>query len=206
MEKKPTAYKFIFIAFLCGIAIFSVYKYVAAVKEKNDLQASLEEVRGQVAVLEEEKQALSLTLAEEKELRDKLARENTGLQGTLQRIERELEQAKKSASDLAAQLSLMTAENTALKENEGKIKLRLEEITREKGAVEARLNSLAELKKAIRELKTRTRQMKSVFRKQERVPERKMLFEGNRGYLVKEGKTTHSSTVKIEVKPAGNPQ
>ena len=53
---------FILVALLCGITIFSVFKYVATLTEKYDLANTLDQIKQQVAILENEKQNLLQTL------------------------------------------------------------------------------------------------------------------------------------------------
>jgi len=51
--RQAKNYKIILTLLLVGITIFSVFKYVAALKEKYDLLKNLNQAKGQVAELEQ---------------------------------------------------------------------------------------------------------------------------------------------------------
>ena len=61
------------------------------------------------------------------------------------------------------------------------------------------MSSLVELKKAIRELKKQARKVGIQMIQQS---QSEKTFEGNQGYIVKDGKPTLPKKVKIEVTPA----
>jgi hypothetical protein len=64
------------------------------------------------------------------------------------------------------------------------------------------MESVAELKKAIAELKKKTRQTTKEVKREIRKKTIDKNTEGNIGFLVKEGKSTYSGKVVIEVMPA----
>ena len=82
-----------------------------------------------------------------------------------------------------------------------KLSLDFTQVSQENQALKARLSSVEELKKAIKEVK---RQMRSsiVEIKQEKETKTEAVIEGNRGFLLKEGKIIYPAKVKIEVVPA----
>jgi len=71
-------------------------------------------------------------------------------------------------------------------------------IAKEKEVLEAKLNSLDELKKAIRDLKIKLRQERIAARQQR---QEQQIIEGNHGYLVYQGVSTIKGKIKIEVIP-----
>lgn len=78
------------------------------------------------------------------------------------------------------------------------------ELLREKKALVAKLHSLTELKKAIKEVKIemkqeRRRQLLAEKETRKEIDVNK-LSNGNKGFLAKDGKTTYKRTVKIEVR------
>ena len=76
MKKVNTVLlKNIVIVLLIGIAAFSAYEYVIALKEKSDLMSQLAEKRIMINVLENEKQKLLTSLEKEKSQGQKLTKE-----------------------------------------------------------------------------------------------------------------------------------
>lgn len=191
-------YKVIVIVFLIGITIFSVFKYISVLKEKQDLATSFKKLEVQLAALEEEKQILSKELTKEKESGQKFAYANTRLKRNLKagdkRLTRSLTDGKVAQDkieELNSQNNLMKLENTTLKEEKDKL-------SQENTTFKAKFNSIEELKKAIRELKI---QMRNARWHSGQKAKSEIVIEGNRGYIIKGGKPTYTSTVKIEVTP-----
>jgi chromosome segregation ATPase len=187
-------YKVILIALLLGIIIFGVYKYTQSLKE-------------QIIALENEGQALMQTLEKERELEQKLTQENSELQNKLNvseekltKLNEDFAQVQDVIEQLNSQVSGLIAENTTLKEKEDKLIRELTRVYHDKKGLQARLSSITELKKAIKELK------KQVYRVGTEVKEKikaknTAIREGNLGFLIKNGKSTYPAKVKIEVKP-----
>ena len=190
--------KNILIVLLLTIAVFSVFKYTSSLKEKNDLLNTLNQIKEQIATLEKEKQNLSQALEKEKELQRKLSQENSGLKDGLKiskirlmKLFRDASKMEKEFQQLNSQISILKAENKALIEKENQAKLKLSEY-------ETKFNSIAELKKAIRELK---RQMHKVSIEINQKTQDEKIVEGNHGFLIKDGKPTYPTRVRIEVIP-----
>jgi chromosome segregation ATPase len=187
-------YKVILIALLLGIIIFSVYKYILSLKE-------------QIMALEDEGQALMQTLEKERELEQKLTQENSELQDNLKvneekltRLNDDFAQVQNAIEQLNSQVSGLIAENTTLKEKEDKLIKELTRVYNEKKGLQARLSSITELKKAIKELN------KQVYKVGAEVKEKikaknTAIREGNYGFLIKNSKSTYPAKVKIEVRP-----
>lgn len=191
---------------LLGITIFSVFKYILTVREKNDLGAAIEKIKAEAVALENEKQHLLQSLEQEKTLQQNLTRQNTSLQENLKvaearlaGIEEELLQAQKEFADFTSQACLIKEENTALQKERADLRVQIVKLTRENEDFTTRFNSAEELKKAIRQLKLKMRRVKSEIKK------KTVLIsdsEGNRGFVIKDGKSTQPAQIKIEVKPA----
>jgi len=88
--------------------------------------------------------------------------------------------------------------------------LELSQASVENDALRTKLSSVAELKKAIRELKRNKRlQPVPVLRfkpKNPKVMEEAVEVEGNRGFLTRDGVSTFPYKIRIEVKPASSSQ
>ncbi len=161
---------------LLGITAFSLVRYV--------------QVKGEVRVLTQEKQNLLQELGKEKELREQLALKNTHLKDYLRagknrivRLFRDSSRIQNNLEDVNAKLSILKAENRILIDSRKRIYL-------ENKQFKARLSSVVELRKAMRELITKKR----------RTPD--LEVEGNQGYLLKAGQKTTPAKIKIEVVPA----
>lgn len=197
--------KNIIIILLLTITLFSIFKYISYLKEKYNLLDSLKQTKEQVALLEQEKQNLLVALEKEKELEKQLAQEKSELKDNLKasrirlsKLFRQARETQKAIDQLNSNFALLKAENTALLEQDAKAKLKLSQLSEENEGLKARLNSIAELKKAIAELK---RQMFNVGVKIIKKSDDQRTLEGNRGFLIKNGKFTYPAKVKIEVVP-----
>jgi len=197
--RQAKNYKIILTALLVGITIFSVFKYVAALKEKYDLLKNLNQVKGQVAALEQ-------AIEKEKELQKAIAQENSTLKDELKtntdkltQLDVDLQNSQKTIEQLTSQIALSQAENTALREEKDKLTLELAQISQERDTLKARLSSIPELKKTIKEIKLQIRKTKVMMRE---ITEKRRVIEGNCGFLIKNGNTTFPITkIKIEVMP-----
>jgi chromosome segregation ATPase len=199
-------YKFIFVAFLIGVTIISVFKYISFLKEKTILLNELEQIKSQVTALETEKQniaqALDKTeqgLKQKEHLVLKLKEENAGIKGKfietrhkIARVEAEFKQAQKNIAELNSAM-------TALREQKDNLSAQIAEISQERDNLALRLSSLVEPKKAIRELKKQARKVNTEIKHKARLKE---ITDGNRGFLIKDGKSTYAAKIKIEVMPA----
>jgi len=195
MEKLPfKGNKLILIAFLAGITIFSVYKYTMAIKEKNALLAQLNQANQQVTILQKQKQNLVQTLEKEKEV-------SLQLKQNLRAGVRKINKANMALSEIKSELQQVNSEIVALKAQNKALEDAKENIEKEKDALQARLSSAIELKKAINELKKQA--YKVGVQVIEKTQERKNVEGmGNQGFVIKDGKPTYPSEVKIEVSPA----
>jgi chromosome segregation ATPase len=198
-------YKAVLIAFLTGITIFSGFKYFSALKAKYDLMANLNQLNSQVAALENEKQSLMQDLDKEKELQKILSQENLQLKGDLKlnndrlsQLNVEFRAAQKLAEELNSQIFAVKAENVALRDQIEGLSLELTQAVQDKEKLKARLGSIKELKKAIEELRQKIRLAKKDLKIRR---EAESIIIGNQGYLIKNGKSTYPSKVRIEVQP-----
>ena len=203
---NKTRLKNILLVFLLSVTIFSVFKYILSLKEKYDLSALLNQAKEQAAALENEKQNLLQEIDKEKALQEKLTQENTALKDNLKTDEEKLANlgadftvAQKTIEQLNSNFSLLKAENTALIEKKNTLNTKLSQVSQENDSLKARMSSIAELKKSIRELKRQMRRV-GIVMKQKVQTER--IIQGNRGFLIRDGKFTYPAKVRIEVTPA----
>lgn len=191
VEKRRV--KHLFTILLLTITLFGAFKYVSFLKkERDDLLTLANQAREQAATLEKE-------IEREKALSQKFTQENSDLKDYLKASKRRLtklfsvyEEAQKKVDQLDSKFSLLKAENSSLLEEKGRIFQENEEL-------KAKLNSVAELKKAMKELKKQMRKVSTEIIRQK--PETKKVVEGNYGFLIKDGKLTSPVKVAIEVIP-----
>jgi len=198
-------YKAILIALLVGISIFSGFKYVSSLKEQYDLVTDLQQLNKQMVALEGDKKNLMQDLEKEKGLYQTLTEEHAQLRNDLglsreqlSRLTTELEASQKTIDDLNSQFSAVRAENSALREQAQSLNLELVQVVQDKEELQARLSSITELKKAINELRQHMRKAKKEIQVRTKTGK---AAAGNLGFLIKSGKSTYSSIIKIEVKP-----
>jgi predicted Ser/Thr protein kinase len=200
---KPLV-KNILILLLLATTIFCVFKYILALKERDELSNTLNQVKEEAATLKKEKQNLLQTLEKQKELQEKLVQQNSILKASLEasrirltKLFKDVFGKQRSIEELNSQFSIARAENKALMEKGDELKNELTLVSQVNEGMKTKLSSIAELKKAIRELKKQPRKVSPRQRK----PKEKII-EGNRGFLVKDGKIVYPAKVRIEVIPA----
>lgn len=178
------------IILLLSITAFSMVKYLSELNTRYRLQGSLSKAQDEIAVLVQEKQGLLQELGEEKGLKEQLLLKNAGLKDYLKASRNKIAhlfqdktRIRASLEDTSAKFSILKAENRALIGQRQRIYVENEQF-------KTKLSSVVELKKAIRELRTKKRKVLT--------PE----TEGNRGFLIKNGQLTTPEKIKIEVVPA----
>jgi len=175
---------------LLSITAFSMFKDVTELQAKNRLQDDLTQVQGEYAVLAKEKQKLMYTLEREKEVKEQLLQKNANLKLNLKASRNKITHlfqnnaaAQNDLENTKVKFSVLKAENKALIDSRRRIYLQNEEF-------KTKLSSVVELKKAIRDLRSR-----------KNIPV-VLSTEGNQGYLTKDGLPTTTTKIKIEVVPA----
>jgi len=194
------------VALMAGITIFSAYKYIVSIKEKYDLTHQLNDVKTQADALSKEKQNLLQTLEKEKKLNQQLFQENSGLQNSLKlstekvnQLENDLTLTQRAVEELNSQATALQVENTKIKADNAGLQNNLTSISQENENLKVKLSSITELKKAMGELKSQMRKVRHQIQKK---IDTEQIQEGNRGFVVKQGKSTFPAKVKIEVNPA----
>ncbi len=204
-------FKFILIAFLLGACIFSVMGYISAVKDKYAMQDALEDNKIRLSDLEIERQTLLESIAKEKSRFAALTRIHLTLKKNIkagnQRITglfAEIEAINKSMDNLKTEVLFLKAENSAIRAEGERLKIDLVKMLEQEEPVVEQWQPVIENKEVEPALKKekKTRLLKAVEEKQisRKIEER--IIEGNRGYLLKDGKSVAFIKVRIEVNPA----
>ncbi|MBI4982798.1 MAG: hypothetical protein HZC15_06690 [Candidatus Omnitrophica bacterium] len=198
MEKELAKNKFVI--GLVIITLLSLLSLVFTLKQKYDLAVNLNKAKIEISGLIKEKQNLLTSLEKEKELNLKLSFEKSELKGYLKagksRLSRLFSAYSVSQSELeqlSSKFGLLKAENVSLREEK-------QRLSKENEILQTRLSSVAELRKAIRELKL---QAHKVVRKVQEKAREDTNIEGNHGFISKnDAKINSPVKVKIEVIPA----
>lgn len=173
---------------LVGVTIFSSVHYYTLLDQNRILQRLVRSYEKKLIDLEQAKKAIEEQLTQEKNL----------LEMQLREAQEQLRQVTEELSNAKGKIGTLEQTNSDLLALQKELQVKVDLIAKEKETLEAKFNSLVELKKAIRDLKERLRQEKLAKRQELKA---KQLIEGNRGYLVYQGQSTCRGKVKIEVIP-----
>jgi DNA repair exonuclease SbcCD ATPase subunit len=206
MNKKAMPLLVGALCIMVGISGFCLYEYIALMRGQAGLEAELSQSREDLRLTELVRdnftEDIEKALADEKAL----ILENTGLKDQAKadrdKFAAAIREAQANIDSLAEQMSVAIAENTALVSQIDGLKTRLAASTEEKDRMTATLNSIDELKKAIKDLRLRTRRARRSGTITIAADTKKQVEEitlGNQGFIIKNGKLTYPSRVKIEV-------
>jgi len=190
---KNDILKNIVIAFLLGLAVFIVFRHLAVVREKIILSSTLHQKQAEITGLQQE-------LSRQKEEGRILLQQKSGLKAYAGAAKRRLGRLfsdvilfKGKVQELDGKMIILKTENQELLDEKNRI-------AQENQDYKAKFSSIPELKKAIREIKIQAHKPKPQI--PEKAQEGSVMVEGNRGFLVKDGKPTTPAKIVIEVVPA----
>ena len=176
------------IALLLVISLFSTVNYVQylrVVKEKQQLSENVNQISNKLNVLLSEKKDLIGQISDKMPV---LEDERKGLIKKMAQINSELIEAKKTIRQLQLSMAILKREKEIFSQEAKKL-------GDEKAHLEVRLHSLKELKKAIREIK---KDMYLIRRQVQKRIDTVITTESNRGYLVRDGKSTfRRKTIRV---------
>lgn len=194
----------ILIIFLAGLALLSLTRYITLQKENRYLYNNLKQIKGQIDSLEVQRQKLLQAMEKQKQENSTIKDSLRVSEDKLVKMEADFILAKKTIDDLDTLVSSLKAENLNLKDHSENLKAQLSQVSQEKDDLEAKFHSVEELKKAIRQIKSKKEHLKTVKVKAESPRENNapVTKQGNSGFLIKNNKSTYPAKVIIEVKPA----
>jgi len=183
MDKKLT--NKIIIGVLLVLALAGLFEFLFGFSQKQSLRNQLEHIKKQFSSLEKERQNLLQLLGKEKE-------DLNAADLKIRKLLSDLDEVRKDKYELNARYARLKAENKVLREKR-------QELVMEKENLKAKIDSIEELKKLIRELKIKMR----LARRQTRIATEELERKyGNKGFLIKDGRSTHPIKVRIEVTKA----
>ena len=174
----------------------SLWRTAALERQKHRLSNAYTEAQGLVAQLTQERNHLNGEMAAARQTVETQAGELAGLRHELEEVQGRLEQ---TMADIAS----LQQEQEQLRQHNASLSMRLSAVSAEKAQLEQRLSSLSELKLAIRDVKRKIWQSRwAAFRArmdQLRRDDLDRLASGNRGYIIRDGKSTLSSAARLQV-------
>lgn len=189
-----------------ALGIFSYLGFLGAQREKRLLnetllktRQNLEEIRNKSLALEGELSAKKDELLKLTERNESLSAEAGRVRQALTEKTEELNRYVKALKELEENNKGLNSQISSLSLEKDKLSARIVTLTFEKDELSKRLNSLKELRKAIKEVKARQRHNRRLVLKEENI---KNLREGNRGYIVKDGESLLGTKRTVKVLPA----
>ena len=180
-----------------GIATaVSFWRTAALERQKHRLSTAYTKVQGVVGQLTEERDRLNSELS--------TTRQTVEAQGgQLASLQHELEEAQGRLERTVDELASLQREQAHLRSQNSSLSMQLSAVTAEKAELEQRLSSLKELKLAIRDVKRKIWQQRWASLRtrieQLRHEDQDRLASGNRGYIIRDGKSTLSSAARLQV-------
>jgi chromosome segregation ATPase len=196
--KMKREYLILIIIFLCGVAGFSVYRYLGINKD-------LGHKKKQIIDLQDRNRAISDSLEKQVALKAQLARDKEALKQEidinkqkLNQLKLELVESRQDLADLVRVSEEFKRINQDLRQKQEDLMAKIEGLSRQKDALLAKLSSVEELRQIIRDLKgTKTPNRQSLGQNKT-----EDIKQGNRGYVVYRGRSTYRPQLSIQVKPA----
>jgi len=195
---------FFVIAFLIGISLYSLFKYITIFYEKKAILSDWAQMKSEVLLLNTLKEHLTNQLQEktriinEKEkAQQELLRQLNIKDEKIIQVEALLNKTQEQMEELKQKIDTLQSQNNSLAEENRLLLEKIDKINQEHASLLSRWQSIEELRKAIIQLKRKI----YLQRKQASKVEGKAI-QGNRGYIIKDGRPTLSLKVKIEVVPA----
>ena len=185
----------ILIALLTALAV-SLWRTVSVERDKRALSHSYEQAQQLVAQLTQERTHLNTELTEAKQTVETQA-------GSLSNLELELGNVQAKLTTAATQIASLQHEHEQMRGQNASLTARLDSAMADKAALEARLSSLKELKLAIRDVRQKLWNERwadfraRVYAQRER--DQEQLASGNRGFVVKQGRSTLGSSPRLQV-------
>ena len=184
-----------------GVAILSVVRYRKLEREKQVVQNLLDETSKALYQSEEDKTKLNAELATTSA---QLATANQNID----QLHGELSQTQAQLGQMETQLTALQQRQQALERSNAALTGQVAGLQQDKTALETRLNSMDELRKAMKDVKLRMHKERVQARLAEieafKQADQERLRNGNRGYFVKNGVATSVTTrsYRVRVLPA----
>ncbi len=197
MARKPIQRGRIIVGALLVALAVSSWRTFSLEGEKRRLEGSYERARAQLVRLLDEHGLL------EEELTG--AVDEAGITGVeVQTLRREMARLQKRLDETMVGLTALQIEREALVQENMSLAEELEIVTSEKQQLEAKFSSIKELRLALRSVKRKMRDRRwAAWRARvaaQRTKDERLLAEGNRGFIVRDGQATLGVGTKLHVR------
>ncbi|MBI2103963.1 MAG: hypothetical protein HYT90_00075 [Candidatus Omnitrophica bacterium] len=174
----------------------SLWRTTAAERQRLQVAKTYEEAQQLIQQLTAEREQLSSELG--------TARQTTETQaGNVQSLQVELVAVQERLRETTDQIASLQREHAKLRQENTSLTAQLEQAASEKQALEAKLSSLKELRLAIRDVKQKMWAERwanwRARAQRQRERDEAQLASGNRGYVVKQGKSTLGASPRLLV-------
>ena len=204
MDKKNIV-RDILTFFLIVVSLFGIWQLVVVSTELESSQNRLQYIQSKIT---REKKQYKLQIDG---LSADIESTNKQLESTNQKLETTAQQLETANKELALaktrleKLNLIEVENSNLLLTKQTLEQKIADLENESRENEAKLHSLPHLRKLVRQVKMEIHEQNIKFnfekhRQQKEIDTQKTLA-GNRGFIIKNNKSTYKNTVIIEVKP-----
>lgn len=185
----------ILVALLVGLAV-SLWRTVSVERDRHKLSGAYEQSQQLVAQLTQERTHLNAELSQAKQTMESQA-------GSLSNLQLELTSVQARLDDATSRIALLQDEQQKMHGQNAALTAKLDAAMAEKGALEVRLSSIKELKLAIRDVRRKHwNERWADYRaraQSQRDLDQEQLASGNRGFVVKQGRSTLSSSPRLQV-------
>lgn len=182
----------VLVAFLAGASVYTGASLVSSIQEKNALIQNIDNLNNQLASLEKQKQNFLQEIEKGKKQIEDARLKNLELA-------HKLKEAEDSLLNLDSESGRFLQEIGEYKSQIQSLNLKIERLEEEKDSLIKRLNILSDQSEAMEKLEQKIRALEEKLSKKE---EGAQVYQGNRGFIIKEGQSTYPSKIKIEVTPA----
>ncbi len=195
----------LFVLTIVVLASISFVRYFYLLSQNYNLNTKLLDVEKRIKDLNKVKQELQLSLEKENKEYKEVLNDKESLKGQLEELqgkllerELDLEDTRIKLSKVRGEIEGLNKDQVVLRDQIGDLEIQIEQLTNERDVFEAKFNSLPELKKAIKLLRSKF-YVKRI--EMQEALDAKELKDGNQGFLIWQGKSTIKEKVKIEVLP-----
>ena len=181
----------VMVSLLLGAVAFFGVRYANISREKTKIEQEFKEVKEEIGVV-------GLELQQDQRAATHLYEEKASLLQVLKDLEGKFTQLQAKNGLSQRHIFSLIKEIKNLQGNRKTSRERIALLEKENAQINAQLNSLPGLKNALKAFKKKMREERIAQLKQLRLEDD--IVDGNLGYLVKDGASTYTTGVKIEVK------
>lgn len=181
---------------LAVIAAASVWRTASTEQQRRQLSSAYGEAQQLLDEVNRERDRLNSELSQARQTVE-------GQAGDMANLKEELSAVQGKLQETLAQITSLQREQAALRQQNASLSTRLSAATEERAQLDARLSNIKELKLAIRDVRRKVWQQRfAAWRariEQLRHQDEDRLVSGNRGYLVRDGKSTAGPATRLQV-------